>query len=51
LQKSARKTGEVIVEKEAVQHDEQVSGSVRREEVHVDDTSIKSTDASNRKPS
>jgi uncharacterized protein (TIGR02271 family) len=51
LQKSARKTGEVIVEKEAVQHDEQVSGSVRREEVHVDDTSIQSTDASNRKPS
>jgi len=39
LQKTARKTGEVVVEKEAVQHDEQVAGEVRREEVHVDDRS------------
>jgi len=40
LQKTARKTGEVVVEKEAVQHDEQVSGEVRREEVRVDDDSV-----------
>jgi len=39
LQKTARKTGEVVVEKEAVQHDEEVAGEVRREEVHVDDRS------------
>ena len=51
MQKSTRKTGEVIVEKEAVQHDEQVSGSVRREEVRVDDTTTGSSGASNRKPS
>jgi uncharacterized protein (TIGR02271 family) len=51
MQKSTRKTGEVIVEKEAVQHDEQVSGSVRREEVRVDDTTTASSGASNRKPS
>jgi len=37
VQKTARKTGEVIVEKEAVQHDEHVSGTLRREEVRVDD--------------
>ena len=40
LQKTARKTGEVRVEKEAVQHDEKVSGKVRREEVHVDDATV-----------
>jgi len=39
LQKTARKTGEVVVEKEAVQHTEEVAGEVRREEVHVDDRS------------
>jgi len=43
LQKTARKTGEVVVEKEAVQHDEQVSGEVRREEVRVDDQSATSS--------
>jgi len=43
LQKTARKTGEVVVEKEAVQHDEQVGGTVRREEVRVDDQSSTST--------
>ena len=39
LQKTARKTGEVVVEKEAVQHTEEVGGEVRREEVRVDDRS------------
>jgi len=39
LQKTARKTGEVVVEKEAVQHTEDVAGEVRREEVRVDDRS------------
>ena len=39
LQKSARKTGEVVVEKEATQHTEEVAGEVRREEVRVDDRS------------
>jgi len=43
LQKTARKTGEVVVEKETVQHDEQVGGTVRREEVRVDDQSSTST--------
>jgi len=37
LEKTARKTGEVIVDKEAVQRDEQVSGEIRRENVRVDD--------------
>jgi len=43
LQKTARKTGEVVVEKETVQHDEQVGGTVRREEVRVDYQSSTST--------
>jgi len=43
LQKTARKTGEVVVEKEAVQHTEEVAGEVRREEVRVDDQSSSST--------
>jgi len=51
LQKTARKTGEVIVEKEAVQHDEQISGSVRREEVRVDDQTMPSSNRSNPKTS
>jgi uncharacterized protein (TIGR02271 family) len=37
IEKTARKTGEVIVDKEAVQRDETVSGTVRRENVRVDD--------------
>jgi len=37
VEKSARLAGEVVVEKEAVQQQKQVSGSVRREEVRVDD--------------
>lgn len=37
VQKSARLAGEVVVEKEAVQSDKRVSGTVRREEVRVDD--------------
>jgi len=40
LEKTARKTGEVIVDKERVQRDQQVSGTVRREEVHVDDQTV-----------
>jgi len=37
VQKQARVTGEVVVSKEAVQRTEQVSGTVRREEVFVDE--------------
>jgi len=37
VQKQARVTGEVLVSKEAVQRTEQVSGTVRREEVFVDE--------------
>jgi uncharacterized protein (TIGR02271 family) len=40
LQKRARVTGEVVVEKEATQRTEQVGGAVRREEVRVDDTAV-----------
>jgi len=43
LQKTARKTGEVVVEKEAVQHTDEVAGEVRREEVRVDDQSSTNT--------
>ena len=37
VQKEARVTGEVVVSKEAVERTEQVSGTVRREEVFVDE--------------
>ncbi len=37
LQKQARVTGEVVVSKEAVEHTERVSGTVRREEVTVEE--------------
>jgi uncharacterized protein (TIGR02271 family) len=37
IQKEARVTGEVVVSKEAVERTEQVSGTVRREEVYVDE--------------
>jgi uncharacterized protein (TIGR02271 family) len=40
VQKNARLAGEVVVEKEAVQKDKRVSGTVRREEVHVDDATV-----------
>jgi uncharacterized protein (TIGR02271 family) len=40
LQKQARVTGEVVVEKETAQRTEQVGGAVRREEVRVDDTTV-----------
>jgi len=46
VQKTARLAGEVVVEKEAVQQEKRVGGTVRREEVHVDDT----TDASRTDP-
>ena len=37
VQKQARVAEEVVVSKEAVQRTEQVSGTVRREEVYVDE--------------
>ena len=37
LQKQARVAEEIVVSKEAVQHTEQVRGTVRREEVYVDE--------------
>jgi len=37
VQKQARVTGEVVVSKEAVERTEQVRGTVRREEVYVDE--------------
>jgi uncharacterized protein (TIGR02271 family) len=40
MEKTVRKTGEVLVEKEAVQRQESVGGTVRREEVHVDDETV-----------
>jgi uncharacterized protein (TIGR02271 family) len=40
VEKTARMAGEVIVEKEAVTRSEQVGGTVRREEVRVDDQSV-----------
>ena len=40
LEKTARKTGEVVVEKEPTRRTERVGDTVRREEVHVDDASI-----------
>jgi uncharacterized protein (TIGR02271 family) len=50
LEKTARQTGEVVVEKEAVQRAEEVGGTVRREEVHVDDTTVSdATDATRRR--
>jgi len=50
VQKTARKTGEVIVEKEAVQRDQQVSGTIRREEVRVDDSTLQSSGTPKRNP-
>jgi len=46
LETTVRQTGEVVVNKEAVQHDETVTGTVRREEVSVDDETTPSEDAS-----
>jgi uncharacterized protein (TIGR02271 family) len=40
VQKTARKAGEVIVEKEAETRTERVGGTVRREEVRVDDQTV-----------
>jgi uncharacterized protein (TIGR02271 family) len=40
VEKTARKAGEVIVEKEAETRTERVGGTVRREEVHVDDQTV-----------
>lgn len=44
VSKVAHKTGEVEVVKDSAQHTEQVSGTVRREEVHVDDPTGKTSD-------
>ncbi len=43
IEKTARKTGEVVVEKEAVQRTERAGGTVRREEVRVDDATVDAT--------
>jgi len=40
LEKTARRTGEVVVEKEPLRRTERVGDTVRREEVHVDDATI-----------
>ncbi len=45
LEKTARVAGEVVVEKEAVQRTERVGGTVRREEVRVDDRTVEVDDA------
>jgi len=45
VQKSARLAGEVVVEKEAVRKEKQVGGTVRREEVHVDDATVAGSSA------
>jgi len=52
VQKQARVTGEVVVSKEAVERTEQVSGTVRREEVSVDEdaTLIDDTEGSSARP-
>jgi uncharacterized protein (TIGR02271 family) len=42
VEKTARKAGEVVVEKEAETKTKRVGGKVRREEVHVDDQTIDS---------
>ena len=44
VQTRARRTGEVEVEKEAVQRSERVGGTVRREEVRVDDQTVAGAD-------
>ena len=40
LEKTAHKTGEIVVDKERDEHVEQVAGTVRRENVRVDDESV-----------
>jgi uncharacterized protein (TIGR02271 family) len=42
VEKTARKAGEVVVEKEAETKTKRVGGTVRREEVHVDDQTVDS---------
>ena len=48
LQKRTRVAEEVEIAKEAVQHTEQVSGTVRREEVRVDETGVDTTGGTRR---
>lgn len=43
VEKTARRAGEVVVEKEAETKTKRVDGKVRREEVHVDDQTIDSS--------
>lgn len=49
FEKTVRKTGEVVVDTEQVQREEQVSGTVRREEVHVDDETVADANLRNKK--
>jgi uncharacterized protein (TIGR02271 family) len=49
FEKTVRKTGEVVVDTEQVQRQEQVSGTVRREEVHVDDETVADANLRNKK--
>lgn len=44
LERTAHVTGEVVVEKEAVQRTERVGGSVRREEVRVNDQAVETVE-------
>lgn len=44
VQKRAKRTGEVVVEKEGVQRTERVGGTVRREQVRIDDETVQGTD-------
>jgi len=48
LQKTAHLAGEVVVEKDAVQRNETVGGTVRREEVHVDEDTVQGITDSDR---
>jgi uncharacterized protein (TIGR02271 family) len=48
LEKTARKTGEVIVEKEADLREEQVGSTIRREEVVVDDETLENRNRTRR---
>lgn len=44
VRKRTRRAGEVVVEKEQVQHTERVGGTVRREQVRVDDETVQGTE-------
>jgi uncharacterized protein (TIGR02271 family) len=44
VRKRTRRAGEVVVEKEQVQRTERVGGTVRREQVRVDDETVQGTE-------